>query len=104
MPKNREIATDHPHIRKIVGSSGLEQAVIAGTGLRVWSIIDQYQMGLAVEEILNHWDFLTPAQLFDAVAYYHDHKTEIEQTMRQNQDECAGFFANSSVDEPKAIS
>ncbi len=62
--------TDHPHIVKVQGVSSGEP-IIWGTRIMVRSIIEQYQLGSSIEELL--WDYprLSPAQLYDALAYYH---------------------------------
>jgi hypothetical protein len=39
---------------------------------------------LSVEEIVLDWDALTPTQVFDALAYYRDHREEIDQLRRGN--------------------
>ncbi len=69
--------TDHPHIVKVQGVSSGEP-IIWGTRIMVRSIIEQYQLGSSIEELL--WDYprLSPAQLYDALAYYHDHKEEMD--------------------------
>jgi uncharacterized protein (DUF433 family) len=37
---------------------------------------------MTVQDMLAEWDYLTPAQLFSALAYYHAHKEEID-TLRE---------------------
>lgn len=39
---------------------------------------------MSVDEILADWDYLTPAQVFSVLAYYHDNKKEIDQ-VRQDE-------------------
>ncbi len=72
--------TDHPHIVKVQGVSSGEP-IIWGTRIMVRSIIEQYQLGSSIEELL--WDYprLSPAQLYDALAYYHDHKEEMDRLL-----------------------
>jgi len=43
--------TSYPHIVKIEGVCGGE-AIIEGTPLAVWHIVDSYKGGMSVEEIL----------------------------------------------------
>jgi len=33
---------------------------------------------------LTDWDYLTPAQLYSALAYYHDNKDEIDRAIQEN--------------------
>lgn len=76
--------TAHPHIVKIAGVCGGE-AVIEGTRIAVWHIVGYYyKVGMSVEEIVTEWNYLTLAQVFDALSYYHDNKAEIDEVRRQN--------------------
>jgi len=76
--------TEHPHIVRIEGVCGGE-AIIEGTRIAVWHVVDYYyRVGLSVEEILLDWDALAPAQVFDALAYYHDHREEIDRLRWEN--------------------
>lgn len=74
--------TEHPHIVKVIGVCSGEP-IIFGTGIMVRTIIEQYQIGNSVEEIL--WDFpqLSSAQIHDALSYYHDHKSEMDFLLSQ---------------------
>ncbi|MGH8598297.1 MAG: DUF433 domain-containing protein, partial [Gammaproteobacteria bacterium] len=83
--QNRVIQrTDHPHIVKINGVCG-GAAIIEGTRIAVWHIVEYYyKVGMSVEEFLLEWSYLKPAQVFDALAYYHDHREEIDKLRREN--------------------
>lgn len=85
VPKKHHVQrTEHPHIVKIEGVCGGE-AIIEGTRIAVWHIVDfYYRVGLSVEEILLDWDALKPAQVFDGLAYYHDHREEIDRLRWEN--------------------
>ncbi len=52
--------------------------VIKGTRVPVASIVNHYRSGMDIEEILDGYPNITPAQLFDALSYYFDHKDEID--------------------------
>lgn len=81
--------TAHPHIVKAEGVCG-GAAIIEGTRIAVWHIVDYYyRVGLSVEEILLDWDYLTPAQVFAALAYYHDNRAEVDYLRRVNSYEYA---------------
>ncbi len=72
-----DTATYHLHIEK--DPSKYEgKAVIKGTRIPVASIVNHYRSGMSVEEILEGYPSLTPAQLFDALSYYFDNKAEID--------------------------
>jgi len=76
--------TTYPHIVKEAGVCGGE-AIIEGTRMAVWHIVGYYyQVGMSAEDILAEWDYLTPAQVFSALAYYHDNKVEIDRVRRLN--------------------
>src|SRR2546427_11290033 len=75
----------YPHIVKIDGVCGGE-SIIENTRIAVWHIVDYYyKTGMSVEEILTDWDYLTPAQVFSALAYYHDNKEEIDSLRELNR-------------------
>lgn len=76
--------TAHPHIVKIDGvSSG--QAIVEGTRIAVWHLVEfYYRAGMSAEAVLADWDTLSPAQVFDALGYYHDNRDEIDRARREN--------------------
>ena len=76
--------TAYPHIVKALGVCGGE-AVVDGTRIAVWHLVGYYyKAGMSVEEILAEWDYLTPAQVFSALAYYHDNREEIDRVREEN--------------------
>jgi uncharacterized protein (DUF433 family) len=75
--------TEHPHIVKVDGICGGEP-VIEGTRVSVKAIIEYYKLGMGPEEILDELPHLSPAQVFDALSYYHDHQEEIEKAIQEN--------------------
>jgi uncharacterized protein (DUF433 family) len=79
--------TEYPHIVKVEGLRD-GQAVIEGTGLAVWNIVGYYyKLGMSVDEIVHEWNYLTYAQVLSALAYYHDHREEIDRVRYANSDE-----------------
>ncbi len=74
--------TNHPHIVRVEGVASGEP-IIKGTRIMVRTIIEQYQLGSSIEEIL--WDFpqLSSAQIHDALSFYHDHKDEMNKLLEQ---------------------
>ncbi len=74
--------SEHPHIVKTQGVAGGEP-IILGTRIMVRSIIEQYQLGSSIEELL--WDYprLSPAQIYDALAYYHDHRDDMDKLFNE---------------------
>jgi uncharacterized protein (DUF433 family) len=77
------ISVDSPYITHSPDICG-GQPVIAGTRTPVRSIVGYYKMGMSVEEILEGLPHLSPAQVFAALSYYHDHQEEIENDIRDS--------------------
>jgi uncharacterized protein (DUF433 family) len=76
--------TAYPHIVKVDGVLGGD-AIIEGTRIAVWHIVGYYyKVGMSVEDILAEWNYLKPAQVFSALAYYHDNKAEIDAARDEN--------------------
>ena len=61
--------------------------IIRGTRTPVKSIVGYYKLGMSVEEILEGLPHLTPAQVYEALSYYHDHLAEIEQDIEASRAE-----------------
>ncbi len=68
------ILTEHPYIVR----KGAKRPTVRGTRILVQTIVGYYKLGYSVEEILSGLPHLTPAQVYDALSYYHDHQAEIE--------------------------
>lgn len=76
--------TGYPHIVKVEGVLG-GQAIIEGTRIAVWHIVGYYyKVGMSIEDIVAEWNYLKPAQVFSALAYYHDNKAEIDAVREEN--------------------
>lgn len=86
MSQTRAIkAGPHPYVerkKKVCGG----RPVIRGTRFPVSSIVWNHKLGFTVEEILREFPHLTPAQVYDALSYYYDHHSEIEEEIRQAHD------------------
>ena len=52
--------------------------VIKGSRFQVSSIVSNHRRGLSVDEILREFPQLTPAQVYDALSYYYDHRAEMD--------------------------
>ena len=61
------------------------EPIIIGTRTSVRAIVGLWQLGIMPEEILNHLPHLTLAQVFDALSFYLDHQTEINEYIERNQ-------------------
>ena len=75
--------------RYIVCQDGIcgGRPVIKGTRTPVTSVVGYYKLGLSVEEILEGLPHLTPAQVHEALSYYHDHQEEIERDIAAGRTE-----------------
>jgi uncharacterized protein (DUF433 family) len=72
------VTVSREHIEIVEGASG-PKARIAGHRIRVQDIVHWYEtMGQSVDEILEHFPTNTRADVFAALAYYWDHRDEIE--------------------------
>ncbi|MHB8684720.1 MAG: DUF433 domain-containing protein [Dehalococcoidia bacterium] len=70
--------TEHPHIVRVHGVCGGEP-IIEGTRISVVFIVRQLQTGDEPMDIVEALPHLTPASVYDAISYYHDHKSEIDE-------------------------
>jgi uncharacterized protein (DUF433 family) len=72
-----EVKTEHPHIVRAEGIRG-GRPVIKNTSIEVALIVKLYKKGDSADEILSAYPHLSPAAVYDALSYYHDHQEEIE--------------------------
>src|SRR3954454_9821963 len=71
-----DVSTEHIEI--IAGALG-PKPVIRGTRIRVEDVVGWYQeQGWSVSNIVEEFPHLTPAGIHAALAYYWDHKDELE--------------------------
>jgi uncharacterized protein (DUF433 family) len=77
-----ESATEHPHVVRVPGIRG-GRPHVRGTGLTVALLARYYQLGLSADDLLAMYPQLTPAGLYDALSYYHDHKPEIDRFLNE---------------------
>jgi uncharacterized protein (DUF433 family) len=75
----------YPHITSTRGIAD-GAPIIEGTRITVRCIAGYYQMGMSVDEILTSLSHLTPAQVHSALAYYFDHKKEIDIDLEASSD------------------
>ena len=68
----------HPYIERRPDVQG-GRPVIKGSRFLVSSIVQSYRRGLSVEDILREFPHLQPAEVHDALSYYHDHRAEMDQ-------------------------
>lgn len=68
---------DYRNIEKDPARCG-GQPVVAGTRIRVATVLGCYRQGMSVEEIVQQYANLKPADVHDALAYAYEHLDEIE--------------------------
>jgi uncharacterized protein (DUF433 family) len=68
---------DYRNIEKAPGRCG-GRATVAGTRIRVCTILACYRQGMTVEEIVQQYPHLRPSDVHDALAYAYDHAEEME--------------------------
>ncbi len=78
--------TEYPHILRRPGIVG-GRARVEGTRLPVWQIALASQNGSSVEELVGTYPDLTPAAVHSALAYYWDHKTEVDAEIEAHRPE-----------------
>ena len=74
---NRYIVTDE----SILGG----EPIIVGTRTPVRAIVELWRMGIGPEEITTRLPHLTLAQVFDALSYYTEHQSEINNYIERNR-------------------
>ncbi|MBI3193260.1 MAG: DUF433 domain-containing protein [Ignavibacteriae bacterium] len=60
--------------------------IIEGTRISVATVAGYFQLGMSVDEILISLKHLTQAQVHSALAYYFDHRQEIEKQAATSSD------------------
>jgi uncharacterized protein (DUF433 family) len=75
----------HPHVERRHDVQG-GRPVIKGTRFPVSSIVQNYRRGLSVEEILQEFPDLGPAEVHDALSYYYDHRAAVDQEIAELSD------------------
>jgi uncharacterized protein (DUF433 family) len=59
---------------------------LAGHRIKVQDVVIWHeQMGLSPDEIISHYPTITLADVYAALAYYHDHREEIRQQIREDK-------------------
>ncbi|MEX2315734.1 MAG: DUF433 domain-containing protein [Pirellulales bacterium] len=80
----KSASIDHIEFRK--NRAGQDRAYIAGTRVRVQDIyVDSEVLGKTPEEIVTALPQLSLAQVHAALAYYFDHRAQIVEELRQDE-------------------
>ncbi len=88
------VATAYPHI--VIDDEGIP--CIAGTTMKVVELVlDQIAYGWSAEELHFQHPYLSLGQIYSALAYYWDHKTEIDQDIARRQARVADLRQTTPV-------
>ncbi len=80
----RHLLPQHPHVEVIESRSG-PRAVVKGTRVGVDVIVGYNRAGYTPEQIASELlPHLTLAQVYDALAYYHDHVDQVDAALEAN--------------------
>lgn len=60
---------------------------IAGTRIRVSQVVLMTEQGMSADEVIRSLPHLTLGQVYGALSYYHDHQTQIDDEIRQTEEE-----------------
>ena len=98
----RSNGRDHPYFERRPGVCGGEP-VIVGTRFPVRSVVTSiYRLGMTPEEIVEAWPYLTLAHVYDALSFYHDHRTVVDRAIRGNRETTVRRGAGKLDAAPKA--
>ena len=90
--------TEHPYVVRVPGICG-GRPTIKGTRIAVQLIAALYKAGDSVEEMLQSYPHLPAAAVYDAISYYLDHQSEIEQEIVDNRLEALAAKHDLTVNE-----
>jgi uncharacterized protein (DUF433 family) len=76
-------ATEHPHVERVSSAQG-RRPVIRETHVPVGHIAQLYKAGARVDEIVQTYPHLKPSAVYDAISYYLDHQTEIDEEIDED--------------------
>ena len=79
---------DYRNIEKTPGLCG-GRAVVAGTRIRASLILSLHREGMTVEEMVQNYPHLRPADIHDALAYAFDHPAEMEHDLADDDEASA---------------
>ncbi|MEQ8847263.1 DUF433 domain-containing protein [Botrimarina sp.] len=80
-----------PHVDSHPDKCGGKPCV-AGTRVRVWDVAHHIErLGETPDEVIQAFPRLSLADVYGAMAYYWDHRDEIEERMRRDHEEALRF-------------
>jgi uncharacterized protein (DUF433 family) len=76
----------HPYVTSARGIQG-GSPTVEGTRIPVATIVIWHKQGKDIDEILQMYPQLNPAQIYDVLSYYHDNQEAVEKEVALLQDE-----------------
>lgn len=89
------------HIEMTPGTCGGKPRV-AGTRIRVQDIVVWTEQGQSPDEIVTAFPHLTLADVHAALAYYHDHRAQIDDDLRRAEELIDRMMANPDLCQPQS--
>ena len=86
--------TENRHIEITPGTCG-GRARVAGHRIRVQDIVIWTEQGRSADQIVADFPQLSLADVYAALAYYHDHREEIDRQIREDEDLVARMKATA---------
>ncbi|MDJ0660611.1 MAG: phosphate acetyltransferase [Crocosphaera sp.] len=87
-PTKELSASFYPHLEEIKSGEKM-LLMIEGTKIPLTYLIeDYYGLNQSVDAVIKKWEHLAPALILSALAYYHDHISEVQKLL-QRQEEVA---------------
>jgi uncharacterized protein (DUF433 family) len=77
------------------------KARVAGTRIRVQDIVVWTEQGQSPDEIVTAFPHLTLADVHAALAYYHDHRAQIDDDLRRAEELIDHMLANPQLCQPQ---
>jgi uncharacterized protein (DUF433 family) len=93
-------ATIATHIEETPGVCGGKPR-IAGTRIRVQDIVVWTEQGQSPDEIVAGYPHLTLADVYAALAYYHDNRDKIDRQLRESEQFIAALQAQAMTRQPR---
>ncbi len=73
---------------------------IAGTRICVSDVVIWTEQGRSPYEIVSDFPQLTLADVYAALAYYHDHQADVDRQIKQSEDFAAAMQAEQLSEQP----
>jgi uncharacterized protein (DUF433 family) len=81
-----DLKVSHPYVAKDDEIQG-GKPTVKGSRIPITTLVTYYKRGNDVDEILNLYPQLTPAQVHDAISYYYDNQEQLDDEIDKLQDE-----------------